>query len=267
MIAQPVLIDTHCHLHMPEFEGILDQILETASQNGVEKIVIPAIDLASSKRAILLASSYDNLFAAVGIHPHDAKTWDENSAHFLKELASSPNVVAIGEIGLDYYRNYTEPEIQRAVFHAQMELAAELNLPVILHNRDATKDVLAELEVWQIPETSSPYPRGVLHSFSADSAAATQVIDWGYLIGISGPITYKKADQLRAVVKETGLSSIVLETDAPFLAPHPHRGKRNQPGWIIHIAEMLASIFHTTIGDTASITSRNANTLFDLNHE
>ncbi|MBN1264078.1 MAG: TatD family hydrolase [Anaerolineales bacterium] len=266
MTALPVLIDTHCHLHMPEFDGILDRVLESAAQKGVQKIVIPGIDLASSKDAVSLAARHSNLFAAVGVHPHEAKTWDNSTSDALIELAQAPNVVAIGEIGLDYYHNHSSPEAQRAAFHAQMGIAVEMNLPVILHNREATSDVLAELAKWYIP-ASRQKPSGVLHAFSADLAAAQQALEWGYLIGIGGPITYKKADQLRSTVKEIGLTSIVLETDAPFLAPHPFRGKRNQPEWVFYVAEMLASIFHTTIENTASSTTRNANLLFDLNHE
>jgi len=265
MTSRLHLVDTHCHLHMPEFEGVLEEVLQTAASFGVDRIIIPGVDLESSRKAVELAQAWPNLYAAVGVDPHDAKSWDSSTAAALSELASASEVVAIGEIGLDYYRNHSAPETQRAVFHEQMALAHDHGKPVILHNREATADLLAELERWA-SSSDNRSGAGVLHAFSASLDAAREAISLGYLIGIGGVVTFKNAAGLRETIQEIGLEHLVLETDAPYLAPHPHRGERNQPGWVFHVAEVLAEHFHTTIEYTAEITTRNANDLFDLNH-
>jgi TatD DNase family protein len=263
MISSVSLVDTHCHLQLPALHDHLNEVLKSAADAGVISMIIPGIDLESSMQAIKLAGTHDNLWAAVGFHPHEASSWNSHTARVLRNLAESPNVIAIGEIGLDYFHNYSDASSQHTAFHAQMELARELDLPVIIHNREASEDIVKELEFWAEDDASST-PNGVLHAFSADHGTAARASELGYLLGIGGPLTYKNADTLRSTGHKIGLESLVLETDAPYLTPHPHRGKQNQPAFIKFTAEVLAAIFHTTISVVANTTTRNANSVFAL---
>ena len=261
MSTAPFLVDTHCHLQMPAFEGDLEEVLQRASSQGVDKIIVPGIDLDSSMRALELAEKHENILAAAGIHPHEANSWNNTSAARIAELAAHPEVVAVGEIGLDYFRNHAPREAQLRAYHEQMDLAADLEMPVIIHNRDATQDVLARAR------QSGEHPAGVLHAFSAGAEAARQAVDEGFMIGIGGPITFKKSAVLRELVIEIGLDALVLETDAPYMTPHPLRGKRNEPGFMRYTAEVLAESFDTTLDNVAKLTTRNAVNLFQLNDE
>jgi TatD DNase family protein len=265
-----LLVDTHCHLNFDVFDEDRDQIVARARQAGVERIVNPGVDLETSQAAVQLAAQYPEVYAAVGLHPNDIQDWDERLLDQLKELAGNPKVVAIGEIGLDYYWEKTPHDLQKQVFWQQLELAAALDLPVIVHSRNASAhdpqaidDILDMLEKWQAQQDQHASPLGVLHSFSSDLGAANQAIKLNFLIGITGPVTFRNAPELRLLVKELPLEAMVVETDAPFLTPHPYRGKRNEPGFVKLVAEKLAEIHHLPFEEVANITKQNAGRLFN----
>lgn len=264
-------IDTHCHLNFNTFQDDLDQVLERATTNNISKIVVPGTDLLSSKSAVSLCSKYPNLYAAVGVHPNDSDSWDENSYEELKTLAMNSSVKAIGEIGLDYYRNLTDPEQQKMIFSAQLNLAQELSLPVIIHNRNSIQDLWPMLKEWvsnlRNSNSKDHLAHGVLHSFEGDVTLAEEAFNSGFYLGISGPITYKNAKKRREVISQIPLESLVLETDAPFLTPHPYRGQRNEPFYIPIIAREIASIKQMDIAEVQLITSQNAKKLFSLGNE
>lgn len=261
-------VDTHCHLDFRAFDADRLVVLERARQAGLRFLVIPGIDLETSQAAIRLAEQYPEIRAAVGVHPNDASLWEDGFDQLLTDLARRPGVVAIGEIGLDYYRDRVTPVVQRSVLEKQLTLAASLNLPVILHNRQASSDLLALITGWTNSLTASGsrlagHP-GVFHAFEGDLDLAWKIITLGFKIGIGGPLTFKNAHQRHEVVSQLPLDSLVLETDAPFLAPHPHRGQRNEPAWIPLIAEKIASLHGLSIEVIMNATSRNAIQLFAL---
>lgn len=261
------LTDTHCHLNFAEFDSDRDQIIERALDNGITKIVVPGIDIDSSKNAIHYSEKYPMVYAAIGIHPNSGESWSENSIAELEQLAKNPKVVAIGEIGLDYYRKYTPIKLQQDIFSKQLQLAKNLGLPVIIHNRQASEDILAMLKTWflGLVNNHSGLARnpGVMHSFSDDFQMAEQYIKLRFKIGITGPVTYRNAVILREVVKNQDLDNLLLETDAPYLPPNPFRGKRNEPANVRIIAEKIAEIKDRSITDVANITSDGGNQLFN----
>jgi TatD DNase family protein len=261
------LVDSHCHLDLPQFDADRRRIARMA-ERGVRYAVNPAVDLPSSHAAVALARQHESIYAAVGVHPHDAKTLDAAGLEELKTLARFPKVVAIGEIGLDYYRDLSPRDVQRRAFQAQLELAAELGLPVIVHDRDAHKDVLAMLNDWRLWLDAKPYTLDgkmcVLHSFSGDVALAEQAVALGFHIGISGPVTYKNADQLREVARAVPIRQLLIETDAPYLTPQPYRGKRNEPAHVHFVAQAVADARGLTLEEVAAQTSANAAALFGL---
>jgi TatD DNase family protein len=270
-----LLVDTHCHLNFDLFDQDRDQVVARARQAGVECIVNPGVDLETSRSAIQLAARYPEVYAAVGMHPNDIREWDELALDQIKALAAQPKVVAIGEIGLDYYRDHTPHDLQKQVFRQQLELAATLGLPVIIHSRNASPqnqgailDILDILETWQAGLGKHFSPLGVLHSFSAGLDAARNAIKLNFLIGITGPVTFRNAPELRSVVQQLPLENLVIETDAPFLTPHPYRGKRNEPGFVKLVAEKLAEIHELPFDEVAFITKKNAGRLFNwqVNH-
>jgi TatD DNase family protein len=261
-----LLADTHCHLDFNSFNEDRDRVIERARQAGVERILNPAIDLDSSRRIVELAETYPELYAAVGVHPNDALTWDENALIALRELAAHPKVIAIGEIGLDYYRDNSPPELQRQIFSEQLDLAGSLGLPVVIHNRQASEDVLELLRSWHrslmASESALSMRPGVLHSFSAGLAAAERAIELGFSIGFTGPVTFRKAEDVRQAAGSIPLERILIETDAPFLAPEPHRGRRNEPAYVRLVAEKIGEIRSETFSTIAQRTTQNAQRLF-----
>jgi TatD DNase family protein len=214
-------------------------VVAAARQAGVVAIINPGTSLDTSRAALALAERYPMVYAAVGVHPHDAKKFTRQTATALRELAAHPKVVAIGEIGLDYYRNYSPHDAQRRAFAAQLDLAAELDLPVIIHNREAAQDTFAALDGWA---TGNPGRRGVLHSYSAGSEWLEKTLELGFSIGISGPVTFPQARKLQQVVREVPPDRFLVETDAPFLTPVPYRGRRNQPAYVRYVAEKIAAL-------------------------
>jgi TatD DNase family protein len=261
-----VLVDTHCHLDFNSFIDDRQLVVDRARQNGVERILNPAIHLASSYEISRMAESIDEVYVAVGVHPNEALTWESDTLDRLREAAHHSKVVAIGEIGLDYYRDYSPRDLQRRVFIHQLELAAELNLPVIIHNRQASEDVLELLVAWHAALIKSNSPLqdrpGVLHSFSDQLSVARQAIDIGFFIGFTGPITYRNAQNLQELVKSIPLDCLLTETDAPFLPPQPYRGKRNEPAYVRLVAEKISELLEVDYQTVAKATTVNANQLF-----
>ena len=226
-------------------------------------------DLASSHTAVALAESYPQIYAAVGVHPHDAKTLTGDVLEELRALALHPQVVAIGEIGLDFYRDLSPRDKQRHAFKQQLALAAEIGKPVIIHDRDAHSEVMAILRRWACPERSrrvegNQKPVGVLHCFSGDLAMAQEAIELGFYISIAGPVTFKNARRLRELVRQLPLEKLLVETDCPYLSPHPCRGKRNEPAYVKLVAQEVARIKKVSLEAVAHITSDNAQALFAL---
>ncbi len=253
------LIDSHCHLDMENGQDAIDDIIDSAEQCRVHTIITIGIDLASSQRAVALAHTYPGVYASVGIHPHSAEEGDDAVYQQLKELATTNKVVAYGEIGLDYAKQYAPVERQRVEFSRQLELAKELELPVIIHDREAHQDTV---EI--IREQGSLLAGGVMHCFSGDMAFARQVLNLGLYISIPGIVTFKNALELQKVAQEIPLDRMLLETDGPFLTPAPFRGKRNRPEYILYTAAMVAELRGISIDEVARQTSRNTQQLFSL---
>jgi TatD DNase family protein len=261
-----LLVDTHCHLDFESFDDDREAVLARAQEAGVLRMINPGVDLASSQAALRLAERYPGVYAAVGVHPNDAAGWDDASLEELRALAGRDKVVAIGEIGLDYYRDTTPRDLQKRIFKEQLDLAAEMGLPVIIHNREATDDLLEILEDWHNKLENSSLALsarpGVLHSYSGDATQARRAISLGFRIGFTGPVTFRNAPDLQEVAAELSLENLLVETDAPFLAPHPKRGRRNEPANVRLIAEKLAELHGESIEAVAQITTANAGQLF-----
>ena len=252
-----MFIDTHCHLDFPEFDNDRGEVIARAKNKGIDYIINIGSSLKGSKSSIELAKEYDFIYATVGIHPHEADKFNPEAQNALKELASDDKVVAIGEIGLDYYKNYSKAENQRRMFKSLVKLAKELELPLVIHNRQAQADTLAILKEAMPLEA-------VVHCFSGDEDFLTACLDLGFFISFTCNITYKKADALRSLVKTCPLERIFLETDAPFLPPEELRGKRNEPIYVKSLAEEIARIKETTTEEVAMITTLNAKKFFDI---
>jgi TatD DNase family protein len=263
----PPLADTHCHLFAPQYEHDLTEVLARARTAGVDKILVPGLDLETSRQAVELAEEHPEVYVAVGVHPHNANSWTAAHTVSLTELARSPKVVAIGEIGLDFYRNYSPPQEQEYAFRGQLELAAALDLPVVVHIRAATEPVLDILCEWvdNVP-AGVQLRKGVLHAYSGDRRGAERATAYGFFLGIAGPITYPNAPDRREITAGIALERLLVETDGPYLAPHPHRGTRNEPANVAVIADKLAGVLASETIHVAEVTSHNAELLFRWNH-
>ena len=277
------LIDTHCHLDLKHFDSDRGEVLDRAWSAGLTHILIPGLDLVSSSRVVNLAKSHPGLFAAIGVHPNDALTWNDHSLDDLRQLfqetrkaipTGSQKIAAIGEIGLDYYWNQAPRDLQHKVLKDQLGLAAELQLPVVLHLReqadaldgDCAVDLLQIMRDWvqKLQSSANPLAQapGVLHSFSGSVQTAWQAMNLNFYIGITGPVTYKNAGAKREVVKSLQLERILIETDAPFLTPVPKRGRRNEPAFVRYITDKIAEIHNKNPEEMAALTSANAVRLF-----
>ncbi len=262
-------VDTHAHVHLDAFDADRDAVLARARQAGVTTWIDPALDVASARRAVALAEAYGpGYLVAVGVHPNSvARAWHGAATlEALRELAQHPQVVAIGEIGLDYYRDHTPRAQQRAALEAQLALAAEVGLPVILHQRQSVDDVLDMLADWVADLRAQGHPLaarpGVLHSFSGDVDQALRAVALGFFIGITGPVTFKNGETMRAVARAVPLERLLLETDAPFMAPHPHRGRRNEPAWVVWVGRRVAAERGIEVARLGQRTTANARGLF-----
>lgn len=262
------LMDTHCHLDFSSFDPDREQVLNDAFALGVVQLIDPGIDLETSRKAVELAQAFPQVFAAVGLHPNESDQWKPETYASLKSLSASPKVIAIGEIGLDYYREKVQRSIQIQVLERQLSLAAELQLPVILHNREAGRDLLSILSNWvsELKMTDSKLLNrpGVLHSFSGAEAEAEQALLLNFKMGITGPVTFPSARKLQALVQQLPMDCLLIETDAPFLSPQPKRGQRNQPGYIRYTAEKLAELRQIPFEQVAAQTTANAQMLFQI---
>ncbi len=240
-----MLVDSHCHLQDAEFEGDREEVLDRARQAGVSAFVVIGTDLESSRRAVDLADSHSDVYAVVGVHPHNAKGLDARTLGALERLAQSPKVVAIGEIGLDYHRNLSPPDLQLDAFRQQLEMARRLARPVVIHSREAdteTFGVLASHEEQALPDWPKDRPLGLMHCFARDLMLALRYIQIGFMLSIPGTCTYPKADRLCAVAGGIPLRWMAVETDAPYLAPQSHRGRRNEPAYLVDTVSRIAEL-------------------------
>jgi len=253
-----MLIDTHAHLDDKRFDGDREDVIKQLRQDGVDLVINPGADITSSHKAVELARAYDFIYAAVGVHPQDAARFDEGQLRELEKLAHEDKVVAIGEIGLDYHYDEPSRDVQIACFKKQLKLAEQLDLPVIIHDRDAHGDVM------EILKARGKKQKGVLHCFSGSAEIAKECMKLGYLISFTGNITFKNARRLVEVVKAIPIEKIMIETDSPYLTPEPHRGERNYPGNVRYVAQKIAEIKGMQYDDVVHVTGHNAVKLFGL---
>jgi len=244
--------DAHAHLEMPEFDPDRPLVIERAVARGITGIITIGTDLESNQKALALAKTYRNIWATVGFHPHDAASFYPEILPQLAKLSLDPLVVAIGEIGLDFYRNLSPQIQQKKTFRLMIQLARDLGLPVIIHDREAHADVLSiirEEKAWEVG--------GVFHCFSGDWEMAKKCLDLNFFLSITGAVTYKKRSVLEEVIRHAPLESLLLETDAPYLTPHPFRSKRNEPAYLVHTAEQVAKIRGMTLSDLSQSILQN----------
>ncbi|MEZ4731186.1 MAG: TatD family hydrolase [Caldilineaceae bacterium] len=265
-----MLVDSHCHLDVSQFDADRAAVIVRAQAAGVRLIINPGIDLQHCRQALALADQQAEVYVAVGIHPNSSADVSASTMDQLRTLAKHPKVVAIGEIGLDYYWEKVDPQQQAYAFRLQLELAAELGLPVIIHNRDATADTVAILQEWTTDSATRRSPLaarpfwGVLHAFGGEPALAHQAYDWNFVLGVGGPITFRNAQRLQEVVTQLALDRLMVETDAPYLTPHPHRGQRNEPAYVALVCAQLAHLHGITPAMAAQATSAVAVRFFGL---
>ena len=251
------LIDTHCHLDFPDFDTDRPEVLQRAHDNDIDCIINIGSSLQGSQRSVALSKEYKNIYAVVGVHPHEADGCDEQMLKTIAELAKEEKVVAIGETGLDYFKNYSSQENQKRLFCRLISLAKDYNLPLVLHSRQAQADMLEILQKY-MPLAA------VVHCFSGDGDFLKECLAMGFFISFTCNITYKKAEELRMRVKETPLERLMLETDAPFLSPEGFRGRRNEPAQVKLLAQEIAKVKGSTAEVNATATTENARIFFKL---
>jgi len=254
-----MFIDTHAHLFYPNFDGELDELISRAKQNGVDYILVPATDLKTAWQVVELTKKYEMVYGAVGVHPHDTKDWDSSLIYEIEKLAKHKKIVAIGEIGLDYYYDFSPKEKQIEAFKAQINLALKLDLPIIIHNRDSDDDMMEIIRSY-----CGSGLKGQFHCFNGSVENAIELVGMNFMISFTGNITYKKADNLRRILQHIPPENLLLETDSPFMTPVPHRGKRNEPAYVKLVAEKIAELHKLRIEDVARITSFNAFRIFGI---
>ena len=262
----PAFVDTHAHIQGPEFQADINATIERARSAGVNTIVVPGVDAETSEAAARLADRFPHVYFAAAYHPHEASRLDATTLDRVRRLLSHPKAVAVGEIGLDYYRMHSPPREQLAAFDAMLDLARESLRPVIVHCRDAQEDVFQKLTTWSMRNrpTYGAGPLGVMHYFSGTPQDALHYVELGFLISIHTSVTHPKAYQLRQVVAELPLDALVIETDSPYGAPQSVRGKRNEPAFVVEAAARIAEVRGLTVDEVARATSSNAARLFRL---
>lgn len=262
--------DTHCHLNLNQFDQDRDAVLLRSAKAGIRRILVPGIDLDTSRSAVQLAECYPQIFAAVGIHPNTPDAWHPETYAELKSLAMHPKVVAIGEIGLDNHWHDTTPSYQKLILQAQLDLAAEAQKPVVIHSREALGEILPILQAWSnnlnSTDSSLRGRSGVMHSFEGNSEDAALAIQAGFFIGMAGSITFQNARVKHQLAVDCPLTNILIETDSPYLTPHPFRGQRNEPARVALVAAKLAELKHSGLETIAEATTSNANRLFSWSH-
>ncbi|ANE46004.1 hydrolase TatD [Paenibacillus swuensis] len=254
-----MLFDTHTHLDAKAFDEDREEVIERARANGVSKIINVGFNRETIPTTMKLAESYDFIYAAVGWHPQDAVTMKAEDLDWIEELCNHPKVVAIGEIGLDYYWDTSPKDVQQRVFREQIRLARKVNKPIVIHNRDAHQDVVQILREEKAEEVG-----GVMHCYSGSWEIAQACLDMNFYISFGGPVTFKNAKQPKEVLARVPLDRLLIETDAPYLTPHPHRGKRNETGYVTLVAEAASQIKEISMDEIARITMENACKLFSI---
>lgn len=257
-----MLFDTHTHINDKQFATDREEVIRRAREEyGVSYMLNVGYNRRSIQTSLQLAEKYDFIYTSVGWHPHDASTFTPEELKWLKSLTSHPKVVALGEMGLDYYRDLSPRDKQAEAFRQQIRLAREVNLPIIIHDRDAHEDVVRILQEEKAEEVG-----GVLHCFAGDLAMMQQCLEMNFMIGIGGPVTFKSATALKEIATCVPDDRLIVETDCPYLAPHPHRGKRNEPGYVRLVAETIAELRGLTLEQLAHLTMQNGKRLFRLEH-
>lgn len=254
-----MLFDTHAHLDDERFDEDRKAVIEQCREEGVELILNAASDVRTSLQCIELAKEYDFIYASVGVHPHEAKSMDEKTASILTDLASNPKVKAIGEIGLDYHYDFSPRDVQKQRFMEQIDLAKQLKLPIIVHDRESHGDIMDIFRKMNVKGMG-----GVLHSFSGSVETARECLKLGFNLSISGPVTFKNNVKTVEVVREVPLDMLLIETDSPYLTPVPYRGKRNYPGYVRYVAEKIAEIKGISFEEVAQKTLENGKRLFNI---
>jgi TatD DNase family protein len=252
-------IDTHAHLFYPNFEEDLDEVISRAKENKIDYILVPATDIKTSEEVIKLTEKYEMIYGAVGVHPHDTKNWDSSFIPKIEKLAQNKKIVAIGEIGLDYYYDFSPKEKQIDAFKSQIDLALKLDLPIIVHNRDSDEDVMEIIRSYCGAGLKAQF-----HCFNGSLDDAMELVGMNYMISFTGNVTFKKADNLRKILQHIPPENLLLETDSPFMTPVPHRGKRNEPSYVKYVAEQIAESHKLRELDVARITSFNAFKTFGI---
>ena len=255
-----MLIDTHTHIDLDVFENHFEQVLETAKEYGVEKVLVPGVEPNGFKRILNLCEKYDNIFGAVGVHPEDVNSYNDDVENVIKEYLKHPKIVAVGEIGLDYYWDKSQIELQKEIFEKQILIAKEVKKPILVHDREAHADTLEILKKTKASETGV-----VMHCFSGSPEFAMECVKEGFYIALGGVVTFKNAKKAKEVAQLVPLNRLLLETDAPYMAPEPVRGTRNHSGNVIRIAEKFAEIKGMDVEEVKRITTENAKRFFGIN--
>ena len=252
--------DTHAHLNADQYQEDLQEVIDRALAEGISRIVVVGFDRPTIKKAMELAEKFEFIYASVGWHPVDAIDMKDEDLVWIEELAGHPKVVALGEMGLDYYWDKSPKDIQKQVFRRQIQLAKKVKLPIIIHNRDATADIVEILR-----EEGANEVGGIMHCFSGSPEIAKECVEMNFYISLGGPVTFKNARKPKEVAAAIPLDKLLIETDCPYLAPHPYRGKRNEPSYVKLVAEEIAEIKQISIEEVASVTTENAKKLFGIN--
>lgn len=254
-----MLVDTHVHLNAEQFKEDRETVIQRALDAGVERMVVVGFDEETIRLAIEIAESYEFIYAAVGWHPVDAIDYREEHLSWLEELSKHPKVVALGEMGLDYHWDTSPKDVQAEVFRKQIRLAKKINMPIIIHNREATEDIIRILQ-----EENAKEVGGIMHCYSATREEVQPCLDMNFYISLGGPVTFKNAKEVKEVAKIVPLDRLLVETDAPYLAPHPNRGKRNEPAYVKLVAEEIARLREMPFDELANATTENAFRFFGI---
>jgi TatD DNase family protein len=254
-----MFIDTHAHLFYPNFKDDLDEVIQRAKDSGIDYIIVPATDLKTAQDVITMTEEYEMIYGAIGIHPHETKDWDSSLIEKIEAFAVNEKIVAIGEIGLDYYYDYSPKEKQIEAFKEQIDLALKLDMPIIVHNRDSDDDLMQIINGYCGTGLKAQF-----HCFNSSLKNAIELVHMSYMISFTGNITFKNADELREILKCVRIDQLLLETDSPFLTPEPYRGKRNEPAHITQVADKIAEVQGLSVDEVGRITSFNTFRTFGI---
>ncbi|WP_066301989.1 TatD family hydrolase [Bacillus sp. FJAT-29937] len=254
-----MFFDTHAHLNAEQYNDDLREVIDRALEEGVFRMVVVGFDRPTIEKAMELTEQYEFIYASIGWHPVDAIDMTDEDLQWIEELSSHPKVVALGEMGLDYHWDKSPKEIQKEVFRKQIQLAKKVKLPIVIHNRDATADIVAILK-----EEGASEVGGIMHCFSGSPETAKECVEMNFYISLGGPVTFKNAKKPKEVAEVIPMDKLLIETDCPYLAPHPYRGKRNEPSYVKLVAEQIAEIKKIPVEEVARITTENAKRIFGI---